>query len=253
MASAIPEAALPTFSQRVKYARTNLTAAQKPANGVPAYLRWVNRRAGRFCAAYAYGGGLAPNIVTAASATCSLTGLILLLVLPRAVWSGLLVAVILAFGYVLDSADGQLARVYGRPSKAGEWLDHVVDSFRAPAVHAAIAAASMVKSPEQRWLAGCALVFGIVASGQFLSQVLAGALVRSSGETPRRGGNLRSFLLLPTDTGALCWSFALWGFPAAFASVYVTLTLITVIHCAISLIRRYRDLSVIDSRENHNA
>ncbi|WIM73448.1 hypothetical protein QP028_05140 [Corynebacterium suedekumii] len=45
--------------------------------------------------------------------------MILLLVSPPAVWLGLPVAVLLAAGYLFDSADGQLARLSGRSSKTG--------------------------------------------------------------------------------------------------------------------------------------
>ena len=35
--------------------------------------------------------------------------------------------VLLVLGYMLDSCDGQLARVSGKTSKFGEWLDHSLD------------------------------------------------------------------------------------------------------------------------------
>ena len=56
---------------------------------------------------------------------------------PPSVGVGICVALLFALGYGLDSADGQVARVTGASSPAGEWLDHVVDSIRVPSVHMA--------------------------------------------------------------------------------------------------------------------
>lgn len=198
-------------------------------------------------AACAYGFRLTPNTVTAISAVLSFLGLILLLVLPYSGWTGLAVAVLLALGFVFDSADGQLARLYGRSSKAGEWLDHVVDALRAPSVHAAVAGAVILKDEAYSWLVAVALLYGVITSAQFLSQILAGAMVRSVGKDPVRGGNLRSFLLLPTDTGTLCWAFVLWGFPTPFAVIYSLLAAIAVLHATSSMLRRYRDLLALDA------
>jgi phosphatidylglycerophosphate synthase len=53
-------------------------------------------------------------------------------------WLGLLIAAVLATGLALDAADGQLARLRGGGSAAGEWLDHVVDAFKVSSIHVAV-------------------------------------------------------------------------------------------------------------------
>ncbi len=93
---------------------------------------------GRYLAAAAYQLGLTPNQVTAASALCSLAGIVAVATVRPSWWLGVLVAVALALGYALDSADGQLARLRGGGSPAGEWLDHVVDCVKISALHAAV-------------------------------------------------------------------------------------------------------------------
>lgn len=242
------------FGPRFRWACASLGAAQKPAQGVPAYTRWVNRRGARIVAATAFGLGWTPNMVTAASAALSVTGMILLVVLTPAWWVGLPIAALLAAGYLFDSADGQLARVSKTSSKTGEWVDHVVDAFRSPAIHLAVAIAMYLHRGETVWLAAMALVYALVTSGQFLSQILAEAFVKSAGRPQTRGGNLRSFVLLPTDPGTLCWSFILWGIAPAFAVVYALLALVAVAHSAMSLRRRYRDLMALDAaREEQHA
>ena len=100
----------------------------------------------------------------------------------------------------------------------------------------------MVYRPESWWLAIVALVYGWVTSGQFMSQILAEQFVRAAGRKQTRGGNLRSFVLLPTDPGVLCWSFVLWGFGVPFMVLYTFLAVVAVAHSSISLRRRFRDL-----------
>ena len=55
--------------------------------------------------------------------------------------------------------------------------------------------------------------------------------------------------LLPTDPGTLCWSFILWGFAPAFAVVYTVLAAVALAHSAVSLRRRYRDLTALDEAQ----
>lgn len=112
-----------------------LAAAQKPGAGVPAYTRYVNRPLGRLVAAAASVVGATPNQVSAASGVLSLVSIAVLAVFPPSWPLGLAVGLGLIMGYVLDSADGQLARLGGGGSFRGEWLDHVIDSARMPVVH----------------------------------------------------------------------------------------------------------------------
>src|SRR6185312_6679331 len=115
-----------------------LSHAQKTSKGAPAYSRFVNRRAGRYLAAAAYRAGRTPNEVTAVSAAFSAVAIVLVaLVRPTAV-IGVVVAVLLAVGYAFDSADGQLARLRGGGTPAGEWLDHMVDAVKLSSLHLAV-------------------------------------------------------------------------------------------------------------------
>lgn len=237
----------PGWKARFVWARESLDAAQKTGQGVPAYTRWVNRRGARLVAAVGFASGWTPNMVTAMSAFFSVAGMILLLAYPPTMWLGLPVALLLAAGYLFDSADGQLARLSGLSSMTGEWIDHVVDAFRSPAIHLATAVAVMLHRPDIWWLAVVAIVYSLVTSGQFLSQILAETFVRKVGRKQNRGGDLRSWVLLPTDPGTLCWSFILWGIAPVFAVVYVSLAVIAAVHSGVSLRRRYRDLAALDA------
>jgi phosphatidylglycerophosphate synthase len=221
-----------------------LNAAQKSGAGVPAYTRWVNRRLARGIAAGAAAWGLTPNAVTFLSAALSGIGLATLIAVGPTWWAALIAGVLLAAGYVFDSADGQVARLTGTSSPAGEWLDHVVDAIRTPAVHLTVSVVVLLHRPDLLWLAVVALIFAILSVGQFMSQILAEQLVRNDGgERAEANGVRKSLFLLPTDNGVLCWSFVLWGVPPLFAVVYTALFIVNAVHTAASMRRKYRKLA----------
>jgi len=222
----------------------DLNRAQKSGAGVPAYTRWINRRLARGVAAASAALGLTPNAVTMLSAALSAAGLAVIILVGPTLWAALTTAALLAAGYVFDSADGQVARLTGASSPAGEWLDHVVDAIRTPAIHLTVAIVVVLHRPDLVWLAVVALLFTVMSVGQFMSQILAEQLVRNSGgEAPEGNGVRKSLFLLPTDTGVLCWSFAFWAFPPLFAVVYAVLFLINLVHTTASMRRKYRKLA----------
>lgn len=238
---------------------SRLGAAQKPGDGVPAYMRWPNRRVARLAAAAAVSVGLSPNAVTWLSVLVSGAGLAVLIAAPISWGTGIAVAVLLAAGFALDSADGQVARVTGKGSPSGEWLDHVVDSVRTPAIHLAIAVSlALHHAVDQPWLL-VPLLFCLVSTGTFMSQILAEQLRRGlqasaaappvpqADAEPPQGGTrslLRSLVLLPVDFGILCWSLALWGSPVAFMALYTALLVINAGYFVLSAVRKSRGLRV---------
>jgi phosphatidylglycerophosphate synthase len=234
-ASASPE-------RRFGEALAALAAVQKPGAGFPAYTRWVNRRLARYAAAAAYRWGWTPNAVTAASAALSGVAVVLLVAAPVGVGTGIAVAVLLAGGYLLDSADGQVARLSGKGSIAGEWLDHVVDAVRTPAIHLAVLV-GLSRLSAAPWLQVVAILYCVVAVGQFMSQILAEQLSGRVHRPVSGAGVRQSLLTLPTDTGVLCWLFLLWGLPAAFAVAYPALFAANALHTAVSMRRKYEHLT----------
>ncbi|MFJ2617872.1 CDP-alcohol phosphatidyltransferase family protein [Glutamicibacter sp. NPDC087344] len=216
----------------------------------------MNRRAARVFAAAAVSSGIGPNTVTVLSACSSFVGLVLLVVLPQSWGTGVLVASLLALGYIMDSADGQVARTTGKGSPAGEWLDHVVDAVRTPALHLAVFIGFERWFNFDPWLSYLPLVFALVAVGHFTSQILAEQLTRQrvaqlpvaspgvSSAEPHRKGALWSVLIIPADTGIMCWVFVLWGSPVLFAASYVLLFLFSLIFAGISARRKFVHLGV---------
>lgn len=123
---------------RVGTALRELRGAQKSAKGVSLYSRFVNRPAGRYLAAGSYGLGLTPNQVTLVSAAFSFAAAAAVALTEPSWGLGIAVWAALAVGFAFDSADGQLARLRGGGSAAGEWLDHVVDCAKLTAVHSCV-------------------------------------------------------------------------------------------------------------------
>ncbi|WP_226534198.1 CDP-alcohol phosphatidyltransferase family protein [Microbacterium paraoxydans] len=226
-------------------ARRALASAQKAGAGVPAYLRWVNRPLGGRAAVVAASWGATPNGVTALSAALGLAGVGILAALTDW-WVGALAAVLLLLGYVLDSADGQLARIQGRGGPAGEWLDHVVDGVRAPLVHIAVAI-HLLRTEAAPWLILIAGLFSVLVSGWFLSQLLAEKLLPKSvpSSDDGRRGILESFIKQPQDPSTTYVVLAFIGLPIVFAVLYAALFAWHVLIFAASLRRKYSQLTAL--------
>lgn len=226
-----------------------LGQAQKSNRGAPAYSRWVNRPAGRFIAAVAFRLGRTPNQVTAVSALLTFSGILTIALVPSSPASGGAVAALLVAGYAFDAADGQLARLRGGGSAAGEWLDHLVDCTKSATIHVAVLIAwfRWFDLADDRLLL-VPLVFGVQSSVFFFAVILSEQLRRSAtaGRTtsgvPEAAPYLRSIYVLPADYGLLCVVFALLGFPTAFVAVYTALMVINVGVLLAAAARWYREM-----------
>ena len=229
----------------------SLRHAQKSGAGEPAYLRWVNRPLGAKAAAAAHVMGLTPNAVTTISGALSLGGLVALAIAGTTVTGAVTASALLLAGFVLDSADGQLARLAGAGSLAGEWLDHVVDAVRLPAAHLALAVALwMAEVPP--WAIGLALLFSVVASVWFFAVTLGGKLLYGTlhdGKHEGRPGapaasspTWISFAKLPYDTAALFFLILVLPWTPVFLVAYAALFVLTLGAAIAALHRKYRSL-----------
>lgn len=237
---------------RFRYAIGRLSAAQKSGRGVSLYSRYVNRPAGRLLAAAAYALRLSPNQVTVVSAVFTFTGVALLAALPPSHAQGAGVFAALVVGFALDSADGQLARLTGKGSAAGEWLDHVVDCAKMLALHMAVLVSfhRHFDLPDPRWLL-VPVVFQFAAVLVFFGGVLTEQLKRRA-ERPAPAAppsTLRSVALLPVDYGVFCAVFLLLGARGAFTALYCALCAAHLLFLAAFSVKWYHELSAPASRE----
>ncbi|MCI2956166.1 CDP-alcohol phosphatidyltransferase family protein [Agromyces atrinae] len=230
------------------------SAQKKAAPGSPAYSVYVNRRAGRYIAAAAYLAGLRPNGVTAISALFTFSGIAVLAFVPSGVATGIAVWLLLAIGYAFDSADGQVARLLGGGSAAGEWLDHVVDCLKIVSLHLAVLFwAVRTLGVDSPWLL-VPLGFTIVNTVSFFAMILndqlktTHALRHGASPAPvRSASTLRSLIVLPTDFGVLCLSFVLLGFTSAFTLVYALLFVASLGHLLLASASWFRAMKRLDS------
>lgn len=229
---------------------TRLRAAQKPSKGAPLYSLLVNRPLGRLFAAAAYQLRMSPNQVTLVSALFTYSGIVVLALAPVAMWTGLVVCVLLVLGYALDSADGQVARLTGGGSLVGEWLDHVVDSGKIATLHVAVLVAFYRAGADALWL-GVPLLFMVFYVvhffGMLLTELLA-RLYRAERALPKAEPSASlamSVLKLPTDYGVLCLAFVAWGFVPLFRWVYLLLALAMVGYTVLVLGKWYREVSAL--------
>lgn len=222
-----------------------LGRAQKTTRGAPLYSRTVNRPLGRRLAALAHVVGATPDQVTALSGAVTAAGIAAIALAPAPSgagrWWGVVVAALLVAGYALDAADGQLARLRGGGSLAGEWLDHVVDAAKIATLHLAVAVGAWRAGVEGPWLL-VPLAFSAVSSTWFFTIILNDHLRRLAGGVdgqasvagggagggagaPSRPSLLRSAASLPADYGALCVLFLALGWPEVFRALYTLLAL----------------------------
>jgi phosphatidylglycerophosphate synthase len=243
-----------TSTEHGASALTRLKAAQKSAKGVSLYSRFVNRPAGRYLAAGAYRLGLTPNQVTAVSAAFSFAAVATAVCASPTWGTGLLVWLGLAVGFAFDSADGQLARLRGGGSAAGEWLDHVVDCAKITALHTAVLIA-FYRHPghfgtgADGWLL-VPLGFQLAAVVTFFGGLLTEQLKRKAAPGAGAGAGtgaapstVRAVALLPVDHGVFCLVFLLLGGGSAFRWAYTVLGAAAALFLLAFLTKWFRELS----------
>lgn len=227
-----------------------LSSAQKGrAKGAPAYSVYVNRPVGRVFAALAYRIGLSPNGVTAVSAVFTFSGILVLALVAPGWWTGLLVWLLLAIGYALDSADGQVARLQGGGSLAGEWLDHFIDAIKIVSlpIATAIGLFRFTDAPTSYLLVP--LGFAVVATATFFGMILNDLLKSSKGIPSSAqsggGGALRSVILLPVDYGIVCLVYVLWGWSTIFVYAYAFFFAAALAFCLLAAVRWFRAMRAL--------
>lgn len=229
-----------------------LKSAQKPSAGTPLYSRFINRPLGRVFAALAIRVGMGPNTVSLVSATFSMTGIAAIAFGSPSASLGVFVSTFLVLGYALDSADGQVARTTGRGSVAGEWLDHILDAVKITSLHAAVCW-SAVRNSDSDVPVAIALGFGVVAVVMFFGMILTDQLRRAANvpkAAPRSSSSdlVRAIAVVPSDFGALCMAFLLFGLPQAFFTVYALLGAGSAALLGVALRSWWRQLNSIDTR-----
>lgn len=221
-----------------------LARAQKNGAGVPWYMRVVNRRLGRGIAAVAAQTRATPNHMTAASFVAFLAGVALLVSVEPGAAMAVAATLLLQLGFAFDSADGQLARLRGTGSPAGEWLDHVVDSGRHLLFHLAVLIGLYRFTDVSDQVLLIALAFALVSSVRFFAQILAEQLAgRDPLAAPDTVPRFGVWIQAPSDTGVLNFVVLLWPLTTAFVWAYGALAALNAVLLVATLLRRHRELA----------
>jgi phosphatidylserine synthase len=226
-------------------ALNELATAQKSAKGVSLYSRYINRPAGRILAAAAFRLRLSPNQVTAISGVLTFAAIAVIAGIKPGPGMAIGVFVAAVAGFALDSADGQLARLTGKGSLAGEWLDHVLDCAKLLAIHAAILVSFFQFYRLSH--AGELLIpvaFGFVTVLMFFGGILTDQLKRRRpAERPAQPSLVRAIALLPADYGVFCISLLFLAARDAFFWVYVCLLVANTLLLGALLVKWFRELA----------
>lgn len=209
-------------------------ARKDDASGGAPYSRFINRPLGRVFAAVSFQIGLTPNQVTLISGSVTFAGIIVLAWADASYVTGAVVAVLLIVGYALDSADGQLARLRGGGSLAGEWLDHIFDTAKLASINLAVAITwhqNYDLSSDLYLL--IPIAFSIIQVVAFAGMLLTDLMLRISQATthpgqkfvpPVRVGSKHPLLFtamrLPVDYGVSCVAFLFLGNQSVFVVLY---------------------------------
>lgn len=248
-----PSGSRPPETVRATWQR--LRAAQKPpAKGSPAYSRFVNRRMGRLLAAVAYRLSMTPNQVSLVSAAFTATGIVLVATVRPTVASAVAVTAALVIGYALDAADGQLARLRGGGTPAGEWLDHVLDAIKTSALHLAV----LIAWYRFYELRGATLLvpmaFTVVAAVLFFATWITDQMRRQypdAAPAPADGSRtavLRSLLVVPTDYGVLVLTFVTLAWQPVFVALYGLILAGAGLFLLAALPKWFREMSALPAR-----
>ncbi|MEU8222849.1 CDP-alcohol phosphatidyltransferase family protein [Kribbella sp. NPDC048915] len=229
-----------------------LSQAQKPSAGTPAYSRFVNRRIGRVFAAAAFHARRTPNQVSLASGACSLAGILLIALVRPSFGLSLAVTALLVLGYGLDSADGQLARLRGGGSPLGEWLDHMIDAVKIVLLHSAVLVSFFrFDAFDNDLVLLVPLAYVCMSSVLFFGLILIDQLRRhgAAGEPNQRGDSVvKSLLIAPTDYGVLCLVFLAFGTPSLFVVLYGALLALNLLFLAAAIAKWYREMAALGVR-----
>ncbi len=169
--------------------RIRLERANRADDGL--YSVAVLRRLSKPISALGYARGWSPNSITLASLLIGLVAAGCFALGDR--WALILGAVLLQLSLVVDCADGEVARLSGRYSAAGAWLDAATDRVKEYAAYAGLAAGVWTSGGAVWWLAGAVMVLQTARhmSDYTFHQVQVGretaGVVRSLSDTEDRG------------------------------------------------------------------
>lgn len=179
-------------------------------SGLP-YTVYINRPLGKFIIKF-LPKFVTPNMITITSFILFCCCIIAMPSVDNYAKSAILTLFFL-FQYVLDSADGILARSRGISSPIGEWLDHSLDGLRILILHVAVLQTFYLNFNDFGQIHILAVCLSIIGMGGnfIINQLKVKILNIRSGDVIENLHGLRSFftrvLFFPADSGVYYFCF----------------------------------------------
>ena len=155
------------------------------------WTEWVSRPPAALLVYWLKGTALTPNQVTILSLATAAAAAAAFVALPG--WLGLVLAGLLyQLSYVLDCADGQLARMRGTTSPLGADLDFLMDELKALLVLGAVSVRLWLERGDRRYLLLGVIGLVMLASNLSLTKFMRGPSFpapppRDEGRSPKGG------------------------------------------------------------------
>ncbi len=233
----------------IKNNYNSLSRSQKKGAGTPAYTRFINRFLGRLIASFLAEFNISPNTISVVSGLITISSFILFLIIPTITfWHSLILVLLLYFGYALDSADGQLARLLKKQSKHGDWLDHTFDAVKIP-LSQGVAAFYIVTNLT--FLSTKHIIFYLMiislACANYMSGILKSKLLVSNNKSfyndKSKSSNIfRSFITLPLDYGIFISMFLFTYNTKLFFVIYSLWGIVFILYSLLLLLKSWREL-----------
>jgi hypothetical protein len=181
--------------------RIRLTRATRADDGV--YSLAVLRRLSKPLSGFAAARGWSPNTITIVSLVVGLAAALSFAVGER--WALVVGAVLLQVSIIIDCSDGEVARLTGRYSTVGAWLDAATDRIKEYAAYAGLAWGVWSAGSDIWWLAGATMTLQTARhlSDYTFHQVQVhretADVVRSLSDTADTGGRYRGIVGVATN------------------------------------------------------
>jgi phosphatidylglycerophosphate synthase len=166
----------------------------------------IFQRLGGVLAFIAYKIGLSPNMITLIGGLTGTYAIWQFSVLPLGLLETVHLSLVFSFVYILDCADGQLARATGKTSKLGKWFDIGVDFYLIILfpVGISIFIKSLHIGPNIDWM-----VMGLIIGRALV--LITSSLKRSGGEDHHPSSSyvkkiIQSILDTPVFYLWICWA-----------------------------------------------
>lgn len=187
------------------------------------YTKYVNRNLAWLFTRFLY--RFSPNAISTFAFIFLVLGLFFIELRPT-LTSSIVIYFILTINFILDSTDGQVARLTKQGTPLGEWLDHSLDAIRLLVVNAFLV--NYITSYSD-FSGNIVLLFlpltgliGLFVVGELRNKILTS----DPSETLRKSKNismLSTLILFPVDYGVFILIFFLLPFPSLLVSVYILL------------------------------